>query len=391
MRVLLIDLAGVGGRYDLEVANSVERCGCEVRLAHTSYWPSPELVDEFEVNRLPLLDYAHTLRRLRGIQKAIRAVEVILNAVISTFSAVVWKPDVVHFLWAGNSPAWPIERLQELFLRWIGIKTSATIHNVVDHESDEQYLDERERSKYAGIGGLAFHSEFVRDRVLGSEDSRPVAVVPLPPLAPVDRDHIPSAATDGESQFLFCGTQRGYKGLAVLMEAWALVAPLEPSASLVVAGNTSSRANGRHSGRKVETHPRVRFIPHGMTDAEVIELHRASTVVVLPYLKASQSGAVATAMSLGLAVISTRVGGIAEQLTSGSEGLLVEPGSSRELAVAMVLMLRDPDRRHKFAVGAFERQHLEYASNLLGKGLLAMWKQLHSQPQTEPPRIGGTT
>ena len=141
MRVLLIDLAGVGGRYDLEVANSVERCGCEVRLAHTSYWPSPELVDEFEVNRLPLLDYAHTLRRLRGIQKAIRAVEVILNAVISLFSAAVWKPDVVHFLWAGNSPAWPVERFQIILLRRMGINVTGSIHNVVDHESDDRHLD----------------------------------------------------------------------------------------------------------------------------------------------------------------------------------------------------------------------------------------------------------
>lgn len=46
-------------------------------------------------------------------------------------------------------------------------------------------------------------------------------------------------------------------------------------------------------------------------------------------------------MSLGKAVVTTRVGGIPEMITSGISGLLVAPGNQTELSEALVKLAND--------------------------------------------------
>jgi glycosyltransferase involved in cell wall biosynthesis len=62
----------------------------------------------------------------------------------------------------------------------------------------------------------------------------------------------------------------------------------------------------------------------------------AADVVVLPYVEASQSGIVPIAYAFNTPVISTRVGGLPEAVLDGTTGFLVNPGSSAEIAQAIV-------------------------------------------------------
>jgi glycosyltransferase involved in cell wall biosynthesis len=61
--------------------------------------------------------------------------------------------------------------------------------------------------------------------------------------------------------------------------------------------------------------------------------------------------AVMEAFALGVPVVATSVGGLAEAVTDGVDGLLVEPGDPAALAAAIV-RATDPDLRARLATGA---------------------------------------
>ncbi len=84
--------------------------------------------------------------------------------------------------------------------------------------------------------------------------------------------------------------------------------------------------------------PGVTVEPRWVPDSEIAGLVAAARAVVLPYREASQSGVLPIALALGVPVVATDVGGLAEQMGGG--GLLVPPEPAR-LAGAMGQML-DP-------------------------------------------------
>jgi len=61
------------------------------------------------------------------------------------------------------------------------------------------------------------------------------------------------------------------------------------------------------------------------------------------------------ALVLGLPVVATAVGGVAETVRDGREGLLVAPGRPRELADALARVVTDDALRAALARGARER------------------------------------
>ena len=61
------------------------------------------------------------------------------------------------------------------------------------------------------------------------------------------------------------------------------------------------------------------------------------------------------AMSWGLPIVATRVGGIPEIITDGVNGLLVPPGDARALAEAVRLLCQDADLRERLGAEARRR------------------------------------
>jgi glycosyltransferase involved in cell wall biosynthesis len=79
----------------------------------------------------------------------------------------------------------------------------------------------------------------------------------------------------------------------------------------------------------------------------------------MPYRKLSQSGVLYLALSQGVAVVASAVGGIPEVLTDGESGLLVPPGSVSALGEALIRVLADEELRSRLAAGggSVAREH----------------------------------
>ena len=157
---------------------------------------------------------------------------------------------------------------------------------------------------------------------------------------------------DGEV-VLFFGYIRRYKGLDTLLEAWPAVRAARPKATLVVAGESYEdvapyQALAAAAGGEPAVRMWTRYIP----DDEVEALFKAADVVVLPYRSATQSGVTHVAYAMGVPVITTDVGGLAETVAPGRTGAVVPPEDPAALARAIV---------EHFASGAGERMrpHIE--------------------------------
>lgn len=92
--------------------------------------------------------------------------------------------------------------------------------------------------------------------------------------------------------------------------------------------------------------------------AELVDVYRSADVFALPAVVTADgdSDALPTvlleAMACSLPVVTTPVGGIAELVTGGADGLLVEPGDVEGLADAVARLLDDPDLRHRLGRSA---------------------------------------
>ncbi len=63
------------------------------------------------------------------------------------------------------------------------------------------------------------------------------------------------------------------------------------------------------------------------------------------------------AMSRGACVVATRVGGAADVLTNGVDGILTDPGDACELADAALILMNDINRARSMSAAAIETAH----------------------------------
>ncbi|MBI5709578.1 MAG: glycosyltransferase [Candidatus Eisenbacteria bacterium] len=161
---------------------------------------------------------------------------------------------------------------------------------------------------------------------------------------------------DGEVAVFF-GYVRRYKGLDTLLDAWPAVRARR-AATLVVAGDfyedpAPYRARAAAAGAGA-----VRLMEGYLPDGDVEALLRAADVVVLPYRSATQSGVTHVAYALGVPVITTDVGGLAETVKPGETGLVVPPEDPAALAEAIVRFFAEGmGPRLREGVRALQRAH----------------------------------
>jgi D-inositol-3-phosphate glycosyltransferase len=161
----------------------------------------------------------------------------------------------------------------------------------------------------------------------------------------------------GDEVALFFGYVRHYKGLDVLLSAWPRVRARRP-VKLVVAGEFyDDAAPYRALAAAAGGEPHVRMIDRYLPDQEVEAVFKAADVAVLPYRSATQSGVTHVAYALGVPVITTDVGGLAETVTADL-GLVVPPEQPEALAEAVLRYFEQGmGERMRRGVDALRHEH----------------------------------
>ena len=151
---------------------------------------------------------------------------------------------------------------------------------------------------------------------------------------------------------LFFGSIRPYKGLETFVDAYLRARSIRQNLWIVIGGRPESRRLTLRAIKPLTSQAIIRldYIPSD----EVWLYHLAADVAVFPYNRASQSGALITAMSFSLPAIVTKVGGLPE--TVGSSGWSVPPDDPDELGRAILESVSDPIRLRRMGLKAL--QHL---------------------------------
>lgn len=176
-------------------------------------------------------------------------------------------------------------------------------------------------------------------------------------------------------QVVFLGELCERKGIDVLLDAWGamMATGCAGDAKLIVAGwGEIDRA-------------RVQIASLGIGDSVHLAgwlsapdsqaLLAASHVLVLPSINEGQPMAILEAMTRGLCVVSTTVGGIPEMI-GDAEGLLVRPGDRSALAGALLRVVVSEDARRRFGANARLRVERQFDIDVVSRTFGEMYQEV---------------
>ena len=352
--IVLVELSPSGGlfQYAFELGTALAARGERVEL-----WtgPQPEMTSSqpgFVVR--PILPTWHPgevgirSRVFRLARRIVRAGQLILSWVVLSIRLAATRPYAV--LWS----QWRFA-FEPAFAAILSIVLPSTVFGMVAHEpvprSDAKdtstaktgrFLNTAFRAAWQRLDVAFVLGPRTRDLVMSHWQPRcPVYVIPHGDESQLRAGRQLRSASETDPVVLFFGVWSKYKGIDVLLDAFARVRTELPVARMVLAGSVGADIDVEmvleKAGRIGNVDARPGYVPAD----EVATLLESARLVVTPYIRASQSGVAHLAFTFGRPVVASAVGDLPDAVQDDVTGLLVEPGDSDGLAVAMLRLLRD--------------------------------------------------
>ena len=340
MKILLVSLYFV--EYAVELANALGEKN-EVHLVlskHRVYETIGKQLDERITNNV-----SYSLLSKRSLRPSS-----ILMTLYSIFKILMtFRCDVIHLQECGN----PINLLFVLF----GFKpVVATVHDVNVHPGKESsskkswQLWALNKIRRYGYSKIIVHGEKLKKQFIAhyNRPDKDIFVVPHGCLFSFLSEQDKGIAEEPYTVLIF-GRIEEYKGLKYLIEAEHLVSEVFPDFKVIVAGRGDDLETYKSillSNPHFEVHDR--FIPNN----EVASFFQRVSVVVLPYIEASQSGIVAMAIAFAKPVIVTNVGSLPEMVEHDVTGIVIPPKNTMALSRAILDLLSDTQKRRYLSQNA---------------------------------------
>ena len=305
------------------------------------------------------------------------------------YEALVLKPEIIHIQYTPTICG-PVIPLFLLFVRFLG--TSKIV--VTAHEEPEVYL------RYCpGIIGLLFvlYEKFIyklshqilvhtshHRQVLQERYQLTASRIKLIALG-VSKNSVNSEQVErtrerhnlqGKDTILFFGFLRPNKGIEYLISSFSKVVKKRKNLILVIAGSTMKiwseyprQLKQLVNDLKIDDCVKFTgFIPND----EVVALLAISKVIVMPYLRSTQSAVLHQAISSTIPVIASDVGGIGDFVKENNIGLLVPPKDVQSLTKAMLHLL-DNERKQE----VFRENELKLGKTLSWDNIARLHMQIY--------------
>jgi glycosyltransferase involved in cell wall biosynthesis len=228
--------------------------------------------------------------------------------------------------------------------------------------------------------GVIAVSEFVKKLLVDSGvPAEKIAVIPdgieWPAKLATDNDRRTLRAQWhlGEDDFVVghVGAFTGEKGQDVAIEAARLLTKTLPRFTLLLAGNGPGR---RVLEQQCATRgiPNVRFLGYC---EDLYSFFTCLDLFIMPSRTEGLGSSVLLAMAHALPVVASRAGGLAEIVNEGVTGWLVEPGSPKQLAEAIVTTTTMRERLVTIGEAAQERAR-GFTSDIMAANTEAFYWQL---------------
>lgn len=164
------------------------------------------------------------------------------------------------------------------------------------------------------------------------------------------------------------------KDHATLLQAWAEIEKVHPTAQLHLAGSGKLEDELRGLTASLSL-TRVRFL--GWHD-DVAALIKGADIVVLSSRAEGLGSSLCEAQAAGKAVVATSAGGIPEAVEHGETGLLSPPGDAHALAAHIKALLADPTRRKNIGKAGRASALTRFAPQTIARAHEALYASLRS-------------
>jgi L-malate glycosyltransferase len=146
-----------------------------------------------------------------------------------------------------------------------------------------------------------------------------------------------------------------------------------PDARLLLIGEGPEREKIEHEVQECDLAGNVRFL--GLRK-DVARLLAAADVFLLTSISEGIPVTVLEAMSAGLPVVATRVGGVPEVLEEGETGLMAPAGDAPQLADCVLRLATDPVLRARLARQGRQRAEVQFSQSRMHSGYLQLYQEM---------------
>jgi glycosyltransferase involved in cell wall biosynthesis len=355
----MMDLWATVPYYTAYLSRALIAEGVDVTVGSITYYLDIDCFTSRGIRVAPgLLDVVGKFSLPRLPRRALKLLEALVNLSALTVRFLVSPPDVIHvqFLpmlkWRLPADFWFLE-----FCRKRGSKIVLTVHDLLPHDTGETFKQTFVKL-YQGVDRIICHSSHIQTRLEAEFSVRrdKISVIPHGPffydLTQTSSELIPRSigATPGRVDILWQGIISPYKGVDLLLRAWQMVEAHGGEFWLVIAGTGAPelldqiRAQVNGLGLKRVT-LQLRFI----STRELVALYRTAAVVVYPYRAITTSGALATGLALGKAIVASDLPVFRELLTDRENALLIDPQNTEEFAGALLELAQNAELRNRLA------------------------------------------
>jgi glycosyltransferase involved in cell wall biosynthesis len=403
MKIFVVEPRGSGGmiHYAYQLCSALSQYVSEVTLITSKQYELDAFPHPFQLNKLlnlwsqdgksPASIRQSKVMRLgwmvyRNIRRGFRGIRLSLEWIKLIFFLLKKRPDIVQF----GEIEFAFEALFLQFLKSRGLKLTQICHEFEPREKvGSRSNNSRLKKVFQSFSVIFFLSQASLNRFHELYPEIPAERLQTIPhgneqiFTSDDCQSIKNSLKERygilgtEKIVLFFGNITPSKGVPDLLNAFGKVHAQSNCARLVVAGmplkyidvNSLYEMVSRLGIQSV-SYLDTRYIPM----EEVGPLMELATVVVFPYINATQSGSIQAAYAFGKPVIATRVGGLPDVVVEGESGFLVEPSSPDELSAAILKIINQPELADKMGRYAKELSETRYAWGPIAEKIVAIYQ-----------------
>lgn len=376
MRIFYIDPQSYNNlsTYDLSLLKNVH--GHDI----TYYY-----CDQYQLNELPgnrHKCYFHYNKKNNSIAKGLSYTWSILRIIRDV---IVHKPDAIHIQWLR---LWYIDYAFALLMHKIGIRLIFTAHNILPHvikTNDQKHY----KKYYELVDDIIVHNNRTRKEMakLMELDENKIKVIfhgvfhtDMPKFEIEQRANELKKRLDikpSDIVFSCLGVQKPYKGTQLVVETWAENPELNknPNLHLLIVG----RMHGIDL-TPIEHIKNVYILDKMISDLDFEAFLHLSSVILLPYLRISQSGLLFSSVKHNTPILVSDVGGLTEPLIFGKIGWNIGSPKKENLQNHMLNLIRTPNKIKEIKGNheEFEKVSTAYSWESIGTQTAQLYSHIYS-------------
>lgn len=321
-KVLVVDVSGRSSLHDSLLCNAIADLNGEYVLMAT---PSPEPVtDNVKTLKLVSLIPSSSQKSKSLLKKTLRFIEILCNYIYIIFYVIIHKIDVIHFQWLPLLEYTVIEKYLIVIIRYFSScsKILLSIHNVYPHNfptSKKNIYKSRIMNIDRVIDGFIAHLNETKEEIVKEynidRDKIGITYLGLYPISPNLNDNTTESPN---IKILMFGFHTFYKGTDILLNAIkAIPENIEKNISITIQGEISE--SYKKTLQDIKTNIKPKWITEFLDNKDLLELILQNDIVVLPYRKISQSGALLLALNFDKVIITSDLPSFKETLSTFEE------------------------------------------------------------------------